>query len=60
VEFRRVNGRYARTLQELDPSDVGVTATLHATEDLYVLSAAAPSGGTVYLRQDGRVWTEKR
>jgi hypothetical protein len=60
AEFRRANGRYARTLKELNPSDVDVTATLHATEDLYVLTAPAPSGGTIYLRQDGRVWTQKR
>jgi hypothetical protein len=60
AEYRRAHGRYARALKELNPPDVGITATLHATEDLYVMSAAAPSGGTVYLRQDGRVWTEKR
>lgn len=60
AEFYRANRRYARTLKELSAPDVGVAAVLHATEDLYVLSAAAPSGGTIYLRQDGKVWTQKR
>jgi len=59
-EFRTTHGRYARTLKELNPPDLGITATLHATEDHYVLTAPAPSGGTVQLRQDGKVWTLNR
>lgn len=59
-DFRSTHGRYARTLKELNSPDVGVSATLHATDHLYVLTAPSPSGGIVHLRQDGKVWTVER
>ena len=54
-EFRKANGRYARTLTELKVADPG-GVLLHATDHLYVLQAPSKPGGTLYLRQDGRIW----
>ena len=61
VEFREKNRRYARTLGELNA--VGIPSAgvqIHATDDLYVMSAPAVKAGVVYIRQDGRVWVAAR
>jgi hypothetical protein len=59
--FRKSQRRYARTLTELNAAGVPATGVqLHATDDLYILSAPSARGGTVYLRQDGKVWIERR
>ena len=57
VDFLKANGRYARTLREL-ATDIATPAgfQLHATDELYVMTAPGV-GGTVHLRQDGRLWT---
>ena len=57
VDFLKANGRYARTLREL-ATDIAAPAgfQLHATDELYVMTAPGV-GGTVHLRQDGRLWT---
>jgi len=59
ADFRKANRRYARTLAELKAGELGAGVTLHATDDLYVLSAAAARGALIYLRQDGRVWIDR-
>jgi hypothetical protein len=64
AEHLKAHGKYARTLAALGAGDVGVDGAafapvIHAADDLYVMSAAAPSGGTLHLRQDGRVWISK-
>ena len=57
ADYRRAHGRYARNLTQLNVRDfVADSVQLHATDDLYVLTAPAPSGGHLTLRQDGRVW----
>ena len=57
AEFREKNHRYARTLGELHAVGIPLAAVqLHATDDVYVMSAPAARDGAVYLRQDGRVW----
>jgi hypothetical protein len=62
AEYRKANGRYARTLAVLGSPDLKPDGRqLHATDDLYVITAPSPSGGIITLRQDGRVWrTESR
>lgn len=61
ADFRKANGRYARTLAEL--GDTSVTEIrglqLDATDDLYVLTLPG-AAGVIHLRQDGRVWTIRR
>ena len=58
ADYRKANGHYARTLAPLTGQDLDLRSVeLHATDDLYVLTAPAPSGAVVTLRQDGRVWT---
>ena len=60
ADFRKQHGRYARSLGELKAGDVPAEGVqLHATDDLYVLSHTV-TDGTVYLRQDGKVWLERR
>jgi hypothetical protein len=59
--FREKNRRYARTLGELNAAGLPLAGIqLHATDDLYVMSAASARGGMVYIRQDGRVWVVPR
>ena len=62
ADYKKAHGKYARTLAALGPFPVTVDgAQLHATDDLYVLTAPSPSGGIITLRQDGRIWrTESR
>ena len=62
ADYKKAHGKYARTLAALGPFPVAVDgAQLHATDDLYVLTAPSPSGGIITLRQDGRIWrTESR
>ncbi len=61
VEFLEKNRRYARTLDELNAAGIPIAGVqLHATGDLYVLSAPAANAGVVYIRQDGRVWVTPR
>jgi hypothetical protein len=56
ADYRKVHGRYARMLKDLDTTGIDVAGIqLHATDDLYVLTAAGPKGA-IALRQDGRVW----
>jgi hypothetical protein len=60
----KIHGKYARTLAALNPSDIDVGGApfrpvLHAADDVYVMSAPASGGGTIHLRQDGRVWTSR-
>jgi hypothetical protein len=59
-EFRKTNGRYARTLRELSKD---LTAPpgfqLYATDDSYLMTVPG-AGGTIHLRQDGRVWMIQR
>ena len=58
VDFLKEHKRYARTLAELKAADLSVPGLqLHATDHLYVMSAPV-AGGRIYLRQDGRVWTQ--
>jgi hypothetical protein len=60
ADFRKAHGRYARTLTELKATDVPIDGVqLHATDELYVLSRLTIAG-TVYLRQDGKVWVSRR
>jgi hypothetical protein len=57
ADYRAANGRFARTAAQLETSELKMQGIqLHATDDLYVLTSAAPSGGVMTLRQDGRVW----
>lgn len=57
ADYRKANGRYAHTLAELGASDVKVEGVqLHATDDLYVMTAPSAAGGVITLRQDGKVW----
>ena len=62
TDYRKANGRYARALAELGAPDVKLHGVqLHATDDLYVMTAPATAGGVITLRQDGKVWrTEKQ
>jgi hypothetical protein len=61
VDFREKNRRYARTLGDLNAAGIPLAGVqLHATDDLYVISAPAAKGGVVYIRQDGRVWVIPR
>ena len=61
ADYMKTHGS-TRTLAALGPLPVTVAgAQLHATDDLYVLTAPSPSGGIITLRQDGRIWrTDKR
>ena len=59
-DHRKNNGRYARSVRELGAEALAPPGfQLHATDDLYVMTAPGP-GGIVHLRQDGRVWTQQR
>ncbi len=61
TDYRNANGRYARTLAPLGAADVQIDGVqLHATDDLYVMTAPSPSGTNISLRQDGRVWRTRR
>jgi hypothetical protein len=64
AEHLRANGKYARSLAALGASDIDLAGApfrpvLHAADDIYVMSASASGGGTIHLRQDGRVWTSR-
>lgn len=60
VDYRKANGRYARSVEELGVETlVPAGFQLHATDDLYVMTAPG-AGGTVHLRQDGKVWLQRR
>ena len=57
ADYRKANGRYARSVKELGAEGLAPPGfQLHATDDLYVMTAPGV-GGTVHLRQDGKVWT---
>jgi len=59
-DYRKSNGRYARSVKELGVETLAPPGfQLHATDDLYVMSAPG-TGGSVHLRQDGKVWTIAR
>jgi hypothetical protein len=59
-DYRKANGRYARSVKELGADALVPTGfQLHATDDLYVMTAPG-TGVTVHLRQDGKVWTLPR
>lgn len=62
TDYRKANGRFARTLAELGASDVKLDGVLlHATDDLYVMTAPSAADGVITLRQDGKVWrTDKQ
>jgi hypothetical protein len=60
ADHRQANGRYARTMAALGASDLSPNGLqLHATDDLYVMTAPSPSGAIIMLRQDGRVWARE-
>jgi hypothetical protein len=57
ADYRIAHDRYARSLTELGGPHVGVQGiALHATDDLYVVTAPSAAGGLITLRQDGKVW----
>ena len=59
-DYRKANGRYARSVKKLGAEALAPPGfQLHATDDLYVMTAPG-TGGTVHLRQDGKVWTIRR
>lgn len=60
--YHDAHGTYADTLAALDADaiplpDADRSPTLEATQSLYEITAPAPNGAVVHIRQDGRVWT---
>jgi len=60
-QYRAARGQYASSLGALSADDITLDGlsfapTLQATSTMYEIAAPAPSGATVRIRQDGKVW----
>jgi Carbohydrate family 9 binding domain-like len=62
--IREANGKYATSLDALNPADIRVDGidfrpVIHATPSLYEIVAKAVNGAVVHINQDGRVWVSR-
>ena len=60
-QYRAARGQYASSLGALSADDITLDGlsfapTLQATSTMYEIAAPAPTGATVRIRQDGKVW----
>ena len=61
--FRETHGRYAAALHDLNADEVTVDGmdfapVMQATQSLYQISADGFNGKTLYIRHDGKVWSD--
>ena len=63
--YRTAHGKYATRLEDLDAANLRVdgqplSPQIETTASSYEISVASRAGGRVRLRQDGRVWVDRR